>query len=223
MLFIFQSIKCLSTREITCIISCLTEFSRALDSRLLYGALSVYCIGKRKKHRLVVQLYLMHVFHSGQALCKIHRCSCNLSSMTSWYGLIIIHKIIKRFYINFCLYDINAAFFTELRGLDLQTGIFSLRQIKAATKNFDAENKIGEGGFGSVYRVSVYIQIIQFWPSVKNVRHSPQGDTSALIALRFKHGGLEFVSWDGWGGIYRMGEGYPYCVAVSHVPKKYSS
>ncbi|KAK8653392.1 hypothetical protein V6N13_127396 [Hibiscus sabdariffa] len=40
----------------------------------------------------------------------------------------------------------------ELRGLDLQTGIFSLRQIKAATKNFDAENKIGEGGFGSVYR-----------------------------------------------------------------------
>ncbi|KAE8689259.1 putative LRR receptor-like serine/threonine-protein kinase [Hibiscus syriacus] len=39
-----------------------------------------------------------------------------------------------------------------LRGLDLQTGIFSLRQIKAATKNFDAENKIGEGGFGSVYR-----------------------------------------------------------------------
>ncbi|XP_039003666.1 probable LRR receptor-like serine/threonine-protein kinase At1g07650 isoform X2 [Hibiscus syriacus] len=40
----------------------------------------------------------------------------------------------------------------ELRGLDLQTGIFSLRQIKAATKNFDAGNKIGEGGFGSVYR-----------------------------------------------------------------------
>ncbi|XWS44494.1 hypothetical protein CRYUN_Cryun15aG0050300 [Craigia yunnanensis] len=40
----------------------------------------------------------------------------------------------------------------ELRGLDLQTGIFSLKQIKAATKNFDAENKVGEGGFGSVYK-----------------------------------------------------------------------
>ena len=56
----------------------------------------------------------------------------------------------------------KTAFFTELRGLDLQTGIFSLRQIKAATKNFDAENKIGEGGFGSVYKVNVHIQIIWF-------------------------------------------------------------
>ncbi|KAF5194211.1 Leucine-rich repeat receptor-like protein kinase pepr2 [Thalictrum thalictroides] len=36
----------------------------------------------------------------------------------------------------------------DLRGLDLQTGSFTLRQIKAATNNFDAENKIGEGGFG---------------------------------------------------------------------------
>ncbi|CAA0808755.1 Probable LRR receptor-like serine/threonine-protein kinase [Striga hermonthica] len=40
----------------------------------------------------------------------------------------------------------------ELRGLDLQTGMFTLRQIKAATKNFDPANKIGEGGFGSVYK-----------------------------------------------------------------------
>lgn len=40
----------------------------------------------------------------------------------------------------------------ELRGLDLLTGSFSLRHIKAATKNFDPANKIGEGGFGSVYK-----------------------------------------------------------------------
>ncbi|KAK1414353.1 hypothetical protein QVD17_30097 [Tagetes erecta] len=40
----------------------------------------------------------------------------------------------------------------ELQALESQTGIFSLRQIKAATCNFDPANKIGEGGFGSVYK-----------------------------------------------------------------------
>ncbi|KAK4727383.1 hypothetical protein R3W88_032300 [Solanum pinnatisectum] len=40
----------------------------------------------------------------------------------------------------------------ELRALDLQTGHFRLRQIKAATNNFDPANKIGEGGFGLVYK-----------------------------------------------------------------------
>uniref|UniRef100_A0A7N0SY13 non-specific serine/threonine protein kinase n=1 Tax=Kalanchoe fedtschenkoi TaxID=63787 RepID=A0A7N0SY13_KALFE len=38
------------------------------------------------------------------------------------------------------------------RGLELQTGYFSLRQIKSATDNFNPANKIGEGGFGPVYK-----------------------------------------------------------------------
>ncbi|KAE8703326.1 putative leucine-rich repeat receptor-like serine/threonine-protein kinase [Hibiscus syriacus] len=42
----------------------------------------------------------------------------------------------------------------DLQGLELQTGSFILKQIKSATNNFDVANKIGEGGFGPVYKVS---------------------------------------------------------------------
>ncbi|KAL1555944.1 putative LRR receptor-like serine/threonine-protein kinase RFK1 isoform X1 [Salvia divinorum] len=40
----------------------------------------------------------------------------------------------------------------DLEGLELQTVVLTLKQIRAATDDFDAENKIGEGGFGSVYK-----------------------------------------------------------------------
>lgn len=40
--------------------------------------------------------------------------------------------------------------------LDLKTGYFCLRQIKEATNDFDPANKIGEGGFGPVFKVTNY-------------------------------------------------------------------
>ncbi|KAJ8616568.1 hypothetical protein MRB53_035940 [Persea americana] len=45
--------------------------------------------------------------------------------------------------------------YEDLKRLDLHTGSFTLRQLKAATNNFDAANKIGEGGFGPVYKAYV--------------------------------------------------------------------
>ncbi|KAK1556237.1 hypothetical protein Q3G72_001112 [Acer saccharum] len=40
----------------------------------------------------------------------------------------------------------------DLKRLDLQTGTFTFKQLKAATNNFNSTNKLGEGGFGSVYK-----------------------------------------------------------------------
>ncbi|KAK6917730.1 Serine-threonine/tyrosine-protein kinase, catalytic domain [Dillenia turbinata] len=40
----------------------------------------------------------------------------------------------------------------DLKELDLQAGSFTLKQIKAATNDFDPSYKIGEGGFGPVYK-----------------------------------------------------------------------
>ncbi|CAF2055842.1 hypothetical protein HID58_070125 [Brassica napus] len=40
----------------------------------------------------------------------------------------------------------------EFKSLDPMINSFSLRQIKAATNNFDTANRIGEGGFGPVHK-----------------------------------------------------------------------
>lgn len=52
----------------------------------------------------------------------------------------------------------NSYLCSELRGaIEQQTGYYSLRHIKAATRNFDNANKVGEGGFGSVYKVCKFL------------------------------------------------------------------
>ncbi|XP_006348929.1 probable LRR receptor-like serine/threonine-protein kinase At1g07650 [Solanum tuberosum] len=66
-------------------------------------------------------------------------------------SVFLVLLIIGILYKGGCLGE-NVSTDRELKGLDLQAGLFTLRQIKAATKNFDPANKIGEGGFGSVYK-----------------------------------------------------------------------
>ncbi|XP_057797648.1 probable LRR receptor-like serine/threonine-protein kinase RFK1 isoform X2 [Salvia miltiorrhiza] len=51
-----------------------------------------------------------------------------------------------------CFWKRRSRLGKEFEGLELQTAAFSLKRIRAATNNFDEANKIGEGGFGPVYK-----------------------------------------------------------------------
>jgi len=43
--------------------------------------------------------------------------------------------------------------FAELLGIDTKPYTFSYSELKNATNDFNLENKLGEGGFGPVYKV----------------------------------------------------------------------
>ncbi|KAF3775083.1 putative LRR receptor-like serine/threonine-protein kinase [Nymphaea thermarum] len=67
----------------------------------------------------------------------------------------------------------------ELRDLKLKKSYFSLNHIKTATNNFDLENKVGEGGFGPVYKGTL-----------------PDGRVVAVkqLSSRSKQGNREFLN-----------------------------
>ncbi|KAL5180476.1 putative leucine-rich repeat receptor-like serine/threonine-protein kinase [Glycine soja] len=73
----------------------------------------------------------------------------------------------------------------ELKGLESQTSLFTLRQIKAATNNFDKSLKIGEGGFGLVYKK--YTEELTFLLACKFVEEMVT-QQKKLIALRLLFG-----------------------------------
>jgi hypothetical protein len=59
----------------------------------------------------------------------------------------------------------------ELKGLDLKTGSFTLKQLKAASDNFNSANKIGEGGFGSVYKVCHLMNFLYYHNFIIGIMH----------------------------------------------------
>jgi hypothetical protein len=46
----------------------------------------------------------------------------------------------------------------EFKKREVKPNLYSYKEIKLATNNFDKRNKLGEGGFGVVYKV-LYIKM----------------------------------------------------------------
>nr|XP_043619279.1 probable LRR receptor-like serine/threonine-protein kinase RFK1 isoform X2 [Erigeron canadensis] len=66
----------------------------------------------------------------------------------------------------------------DFEGMELNTLSFSLKQLKTATNNFNASNKIGEGGFGPVYKGTLADGTVV---AVKQLSsHSKQGNREFL-------------------------------------------
>lgn len=52
-------------------------------------------------------------------------------------------------------------FAAEFDEFDVKPTIYSYKELKAATRDFLEENKLGQGGYGAVYKV-----LINYTPSV---------------------------------------------------------
>lgn len=47
--------------------------------------------------------------------------------------------------------------FTEFLGIDAKPYTFPYAELRAGTDDFNPSNKLGEGGFGPVYKVTLFI------------------------------------------------------------------
>lgn len=96
---------------------------------------------------------------------------------------------------------------TDFEGLELQTVAFTLKQIRAATNNFDVANKIGEGGFGSVFKVlslwklclpdvPIFVIFFLFLIEILVQGSLPDGTVIAVkqLSSRSRQGNREFLN-----------------------------
>lgn len=81
--------------------------------------------------------------------------------MTHLWSLVISELLgaFARFCCNLLVYfKVSESFDSETRNLQA----FSFAKLKAATSNFSIENKLGEGGFGPVYKVKFHDYSISY-------------------------------------------------------------
>ncbi|KAI4318300.1 hypothetical protein L6164_026087 [Bauhinia variegata] len=100
----------------------------------------------------------------------------------------LIREIGGRTVVSF-LYDI-ANTRSKAHMTDNEIQIFSFRSVAAATKKFSTENKLGEGGFGSVYKTDVFsfgVLVLEIVSGKKNNSRHHSDHPLNLIGLAWQH------------------------------------
>ncbi|GKC18930.1 probable LRR receptor-like serine/threonine-protein kinase isoform X1 [Tanacetum coccineum] len=123
-----------------------TVTNKTLEIRLQYAGKGSTAVPQRGLYGPLISAISIESYPKPYGRKKIY---ISVASVAAALCLILIVLVIawQRGYIGDRLSREN-----DLRGLDLKTGVFTYRQITAATDNFSASNKLGEGGFGSVYK-----------------------------------------------------------------------
>ncbi|XP_051152281.1 probable LRR receptor-like serine/threonine-protein kinase At1g53420 isoform X2 [Andrographis paniculata] len=76
---------------------------------------------------------------------------------------------------------------TDDEGPSLHTTLFTLKQIKAATNNFNPKNKVGEGGFGPVYKDGTVIAVKQLSTKSKQGNREFVNEVGMISVLKHPH------------------------------------
>lgn len=75
--------------------------------------------------------------------------------------------------------------FAELLGMDAKPYTFSYAELRNATGEFSPSNKLGEGGFGPVYKVGHYlIEIIFFNDNDYDYKHVLSQFSNNFVLIR---------------------------------------
>lgn len=112
-------------------------------------------------------------------------CKCKIVTVRSIYKYIklkcfckILRVIVElKVAINFQLFSekmrsvIGRGYYDQSRNEDLELPMVDLITIMKATDNFSSENKLGEGGFGPVYKVMCRTMLTDEKLSLKGISH----------------------------------------------------
>ncbi|PON95782.1 Mitogen-activated protein kinase kinase kinase [Trema orientale] len=125
--------------------------NNTLEIRLYWAGKGTTCIPSRGNYGPLISA--ISVCHSSKYHCEVKEPSNKIPLVAGVVASVLCLFFLVAGIITWrCFKENYTRKNTDLTGLELVAGSFTLRKLRTATNNFDPANKIGEGGFGSVYK-----------------------------------------------------------------------